>query len=482
MTASPTKLVKKKLDQGGVSPLAAKNFLYQYDKLLRGETGLIPESEISPVKSAMKLSELESYRASGVEALKKLLVVKLNGGLGTSMGLSGAKSLLPAKNGLSFLDIALQQVLSNRERFKTAIPFVLMNSFHTESDSREILERYPELRRGNGGLDLSFLQNKVPKISVATLTPAESPETKDLEWCPPGHGDLYPALFDSGLLEKALERGMDFLFVSNIDNLSSTLDERILGYLATERLDFLMEVCSRTAADRKGGHIAQRLDGSLVLREIAQCPAEDLESFQDYERYSFFNTNSLWLNLRSLFDEISANDGVLRLPLIRNRKRLDPRDQNSDEVYQLETAMGAALECFKRSAIVQVPRTRFTPVKTTNDLLELWSDVFTLDENFSITNIRSELKAKLVIDLDPKYFGRIDDFEKRFPFGSPSLVECDSLQVKGNWHFGRENCCRGEVELEGEGDLVYCLADRAELSGKITAQSRFVKTHESNEV
>ena len=95
-------------------------------------------------------------------------MLRLNGGLGTSMGLSGAKSLLEAKDGNSFLDIIARQVLALRERFDARLPLVLMNSFSTRDDSLKALEAHPEL---DVGLPLDFLQNKEPKLLVEDLTP-----------------------------------------------------------------------------------------------------------------------------------------------------------------------------------------------------------------------------------------------------------------------------------------------------------------------
>jgi len=71
-------------------------------------------------------------------------------------------------------------------------------------------------------------------------------------------------------------------------------------------------VTRRTAADRKGGHLARRTaDGRLLLREVAQCPDADLESFQDISRHKYFNTNSLWLRLDALKAQLAADAGVL---------------------------------------------------------------------------------------------------------------------------------------------------------------------------
>ncbi len=152
----------------------------------------------------------------------------------------------------------------------------------------------------------------------------------ELEWCPPGHGDIYPALVASGLLERLLEQGYETAFVSNADNLGATLDPRILSWFRAQGLPFLMEVSRRGENDRKGGHLARRrADGQLVLRESAQTADEDEDAFQDITRHRFFNTNSLWIDLRALAAELEAEGGALPLPLIVNRKTVDPADPGS---------------------------------------------------------------------------------------------------------------------------------------------------------
>src|SRR4051794_31467539 len=285
----------EKMRAEGVAEAAIRAFEHYYRQLEAGETGLMPEASIEPVTDLPSLGELPEDPEAEREALQHAIVLRLNGGLGTSMGLQRAKSLLEAKDGLSFLDVIARQVLALRRRHDAPVPLVLMNSFSTREDSLEALGRYPELE---SGIPLDFVQNKEPKIRVDDLMPVEWPPDPELEWCPPGHGDLYTALVTSGMLEALLDRGYEYAFVSNSDNLGAVLDPRILSWFAAERVPFLMEAADRTEADRKGGHLAVRQpDGQLVLREIAQTPDEDRDAFQDIERHRYFNTNTLWVSL-----------------------------------------------------------------------------------------------------------------------------------------------------------------------------------------
>jgi UTP--glucose-1-phosphate uridylyltransferase len=374
------------------------------------------------------------------------------------MGMTRAKSLLEAKDGLSFLDVIARQVLAVRARSGARLPLVLMNSFYTRDDSLAALSRYSDLE---ADLPLDFVQGKVPKLDAESLKPVSWPADPDLEWAPPGHGDLYTSLVTSGMLEKLLSRGYEYAFVSNADNLGAVLDERILGWFAREGLPFVMEVADRTEADRKGGHLAAR-DGGLLLREIAQTPDDDVEAFQDVCRHRFFNTNTLWVNLRALDALMRSRDGVLGLPMIVNRKTVDPSDSSSPAVIQLETAMGAAIDVFDGAAAVRVPRSRFAPVKTTNDLLVVRSDVYELDDESRVVAKKDRLP---VVDLDSKHFKLLNDFEARFPAGPPSLLQCDRLTVKGDVVFGRNVTVCGSVTIHSDGSTQLRIDDDAVLEG-----------------
>lgn len=424
--------------------IVIENFKHYYAILATGSTGMIPEESIEPVQEVAKYASLASYREAGLAALPKAVMLKLNGGLGTGMGLEKAKSLLVVRDKLSFLDIIIRQNLFLRKEYNCFIPLVLMNSFSTDADTKEVLGRYPELE---GKIASTFLQNKVPKVLVDSLEPAEWPASPDLEWCPPGHGELYLSLVTTGLLDKLLAEGYEYLFVSNADNLGATLDPTILGYMASNETPFLMEVTARTETDKKGGHIARRRsDGQLLLREIAQCPEEDLDDFQDVGRHGYFNTNNIWIRLSKLKQVLQQHNNMLKLPMIRNSKSLDPRDSSSPAVYQLETAMGAALEVFPGAEVLQVERSRFMPVKTCQDLLVVRSDIYQLDEHFHLTIAPERTLGTPVVELDGRYFKLIDDFEQRIP-EPPSLIDCAQLKVTGDVLFEPGLVLRGSVAI-----------------------------------
>jgi UTP--glucose-1-phosphate uridylyltransferase len=252
------------------------------------------------------------------------------------------------------------------------------------------------------------------------------------------------------MLDRLLEAGYRWAFMSNSDNLGAVLEPRILAWIAREEIPFVMEITDRTEADRKGGHIAARPGGGgYLLRETAQTPKEDLQALQDIGRHRYVNTNNLWIDLEALRRTLDERDGVLGLPLIVNEKTVDPGDKSTPAVYQLETAMGAAVGAFEGARPVRVPRTRFSPVKTTEDLLALRSDAYVLTADARVELAPERAGTPPVVDLDDEYYKLLRDFEVRFAEGAPSLVEADRLSVEGDVEFGRDVVVRGKVRVQG---------------------------------
>ena len=463
MTDEPSAALEK-MRAEGVADIAVATFGHYLERLRAGDSGVLAESEIEPVAELPDADELPDDEEGARAALHRTVVIKLNGGLGTSMGMTAPKSLLEVKDGLTFLDITVRQILALREDTGAQLPLVLMNSFATREASLEALVPYPDLPVE--GVPADFLQSKVPKLDAESLEPVSWPDDPALEWAPPGHGDLYPSLRSSGMLGALLDAGYEYAFVANVDNLGAVMEPRILAWFAGERIPFLMEVADRTAADRKGGHLARRADGGLVLREVAQTPDEDLGTFQDIGRHRFFNTNTLWIDLRALADVLDERDGVLGLPMIVNRKTVDPADPGSPAVLQLETAMGAAIDVFDGARAIRVPRTRFAPVKTTNDLLALRSDAYVLhdDGRIALAPERDGDGAPLV-ELDPEHFKLVHDFDDRFAAGAPSLVGCERLTVEGDVSFGADVVVRGTVTVDAGDDGPLRIEDGAVLTG-----------------
>jgi len=456
----PVKAATTRMRAAGQSETAISAFVSALERVQAGIATLIPSSTLEPAPDVPRLEDLPEVDPR--TALERVAVIRLNGGLATSMGLTQPKSLLEAREGHTFLDLIVGQILALRARCDVPLPLVLMDSDVTREPTLAALAAHPQIATAHLAPD--FLQSLVPKLDERTLLPARWPAAPELEWCPPGHGDVYASLIGSGMLDSLLDNGFRYAMIANSDNLGAVVDPRIAAHLAREEIPFLMEVVRGTAADRKGGHIARRRsDGHLILRETAQTPPEDLDSFTEYRRWRYYNTNSLWLDLEALAAGYAKADGGLELPVIVNRKTVDPRDPGSTPVLQLESAMGAAIGSFEGARVLEVPRTRFAPVKTTDDLLLLRSDAYRLTDELMVEPASGPANLPF-IELDKRHFGMIDAFERRFPAGPPSLKDAERFVVSGDVSFGSGVVIAGHVVLAADGEPRH-IADNTLLSG-----------------
>ena len=422
---------------------------YLNDKA-KGNT--IDWAKINPPAPDQVVSYDKLPNTDAVEFLNKLAVIKLNGGLGTSMGCVGPKSVIEVRDGMSFLDLAVRQIeylnktykyVSHVDvNFKTLtwhsvnVPFVLMNSFNTDEDTASIIKKY----EGHNIDILTFNQSRYPRILKDSLLPAAKSYTSQLsDWYPPGHGDVFESLYNSGILDQLLERGIEILFLSNADNLGAVVDLRILQHMVETKAEYIMELTDKTKADVKGGTIID-YEGKARLLEIAQVPKQYVNEFKSIKKFKYFNTNNIWMNLRAIKRVVEADE--LEMEIIPNDKSI-PADKKGEAdigIVQLETAVGAAIRYFKNAHGVNVPRRRFLPVKTCSDLMLVKSDLYTLSH------------GQLVID--PNRFGptpliklgsdfkKVAQFQKRV--GSiPKIVELDHLTVTGDVNFGRGIVLKG---------------------------------------
>lgn len=453
----------EKMHLDGAPAIVINGFKEQMRRFFEGDQAFLGEDAIAPVGfgELPEIADLAKYSTAGYKALQKTAIIKLNGGLGTSMGLEGPKSFLPVREGRTFLDLILSQVKTMRGEYDAALPLVLMNSFWTDAPTRE---RLRDEINGDPHVSMTFMQHRFPRIRKDTMMPLDMPMATELEWNPPGHGDIYNALLTTGTLRRLLLSGYRYVFVSNSDNLGAVFDASLLGYMAKKEIPFLMEVCKRTHQDRKGGHL-MKMNGRLGLREVAQCSPDDMDQFQDVQKYSFFNTNSIWLDLRAV-EEAFIKYHQFDLQPIVNPKRAIPGDTTSPEVFQLETAMGSAISLFPGAQAVVVPRSRFSPVKTIGDLMLTMSDCFQVTEQNSVV-CRSDWRNLPTIKLDPSVYSTVDSFFERFPEGVPSLAGCRELSVLGDVRFKSGVKLAGAVRVVNRTDRQAVISSGRSLSGEV---------------
>ncbi|KAJ7346762.1 UTP-glucose-1-phosphate uridylyltransferase [Mycena albidolilacea] len=382
-------------------------------------------------------NQIVSYDDLGVsidpESLQKLAVLKVNGGLGTSMGMTGAKSALEVKNAMTFLDLTVQQIEHLNVTHNLDVPLILMTSFNTHEDTLRIIKKYADQKLRI----TTFNQSRYPRIMKDSLFPC--PKTADEEksaWYPPGHGDLYDALLHSGVLDQLLADGKEYLFVSNSDNLGAVVDQRILGHMIHTNAEFLMEVTDKTKADVKGGTLIN-YGGSMRLLEIAQVPSKHVDEFKSVRKFKIFNTNNLWINLKAL--KRVMDKGGMDLDIIINPKVTE----KGEAVIQLETAAGAAIKHFKNAYGINVPRSRFLPVKNCSDLLLIKSDIYAIENAELVISPERMFATTPVIQLGD-HFKKIQEFQKRFK-KIPTILDLDHLTVTGDVYFGRDVTLRGTV-------------------------------------
>lgn len=451
------------LASAGVSPEGTASFVRMYRAYRLGETGIVPWREVEPPQTGdlPRREDLEAggWAAPGRRQLGRVAWIVLNGGLGTTMRMDRAKSLVAVKGTLSFLDLLARHVLDRRRDWGCALPLLFMNSFATRADTLAALAAYPlAVPDGEGRpLPLDFVQHRFPRLQESDGLPfgdASDPAA----WAPPGHGDLYASLQVSGLLGRLLRRGIRWVFVSNADNLGASLDPAILGWMAEKGYEFLMEVTPKTAADRKGGTLVRRR-GRLELVELVQVPEEGRADFEDTDRFGVFNTNNLWVDLEALARR--SGGGGLALPLIVNRKTV-----GGVPVVQLESAMGAAISTFDRTAGVLVSRRRFAPVKSVEDLVVRRSDAYVEGREAPLLPNPRRLPewGPLVVRLDPRFFGAVEDLDVRMP-DPLSLVEARTLEVRGDVRFGRGVTVRGDARVDNESAAPLLVPDGAVLGG-----------------
>lgn len=349
-----------------------------------------------------------------------------------------------------------------------------MNSFNTDEDTEKIVRKYTGFQVNI----YSFNQSCFPRISRDSLLPvARRYEVADnMEaWYPPGHGDFYESFQNSGLLQQFIKEGREYLFLSNIDNLGATIDLGILNRLVGKTPgddvchEFVMEVTDKTRADVKGGTLIQ-YESKLRLLEIAQVPNEHIDDFKSVKTFKYFNTNNIWAKLDAI-DRVLA-EKRMNMEIIVNNKTLD----NGVRVIQLETAVGAAMKCFENAIGINVPRSRFLPVKKTSDLLLVMSNLYSLKNGSLIMSPQRMFPTTPLVKLGDNHFSKVKEFLGRFA-NIPDIIELDHLTVSGDVTFGRGVSLRGTVIIiANHGDRID-IPPGAILENKIVSGNMRILDH-----
>jgi UTP--glucose-1-phosphate uridylyltransferase len=416
------------------------NFFALFRRYLndKAKGNVVDWDRIAPPAQNQVVDYEDLPNSESVGFLDKLAVLKLNGGLGTSMGCVGPKSVIEVRDGMSFLDLSVRQVEHLNRTYGSNVPIILMNSFNTDEDTAAIIKKY----EGHNVDILTFNQSRYPRIYKDSLLPVpKSCDSNQAEWYPPGHGDVFESLYNSKILDTLINRGIEVIFLSNADNLGAVVDLRILQHMVESKAEYIMELTNKTKADVKGGTIID-YEGSVRLLEIAQVPKEHVNEFKSIKKFRYFNTNNIWMNLKAIKRVVENNE--LEMEIIPNGKTIpgDKKGESDISILQLETAVGAAIKHFGNAHGVNVPRRRFLPVKTCSDLMLVKSDLYTVKHGqlqMSTGRFGDAPLIKLGSD-----FKKVSDFQKHIP-SIPKIIELDHLTITGAVNLGRSVTLKGTV-------------------------------------
>ncbi len=441
-------LIRIKMRTRNISDFYIQNFLEQVRKVGKSSSGSVDLRTVQTPRSDLLLEppndpeELNRLTLEGLRLLKNVAVIKLNGGRSTTMGGNVPKCILTAKDGYSYLEIICRQIECFRRLNKCCIPLALMNSFFTNGPTLDLLSQI-------GFEAVNFVQNRVPRLLTDNLVPLDLGNHED--WAPPGHGDVFESLVDSGVMKTLLDSGIKWAFISNLDNLAATIAPWILGLVAKEKIQFLLEVTPRTQEDCKGGTLVVR-NGALELVEIAQVSDQDKPLFMDIENFKVFNTNNVWVDLETTNKLLDSRR--FDLPIIQNKKVI-----KGHSVVQLETAMGAAISSFEDSRGLVVGRDRFFPTKKLEDLFVLQSDACVLDSSFNVCRNPErpvELSFRPLVRFHRSFLDSPLEFSKRFEAPETvSLLKAEALTVAGDVYFERNVRIEGMVSIEPKAGVHY---------------------------
>lgn len=445
-----------------------EGILKLYSRFLENRKRVIDWTKIKPPPSDMVITyaNIPPCPEDRMQELgKKLVVLKLNGGLGTTMGCTGPKSAIEVRNDLTFLDLTVQQIKELNASHKTNVPLVLMNSFNTHEETGKIIQKYT-----HSSVDvLTFNQSRHPRILKETLTPLPNKlSANDSEWYPPGHGDVFGSLKNSGLLQKLLDEGREYIFISNVDNLGATVDFNILNMMHESKCEYVMEVTDKTRADVKGGTLIE-YEGHAKLLEIAQVPSNKVEEFKSIKKFKIFNTNNLWVNLKAI-DRVLKEDLLRDMDIIINPKSVDGK-----AVLQLEIAAGAAIQYFQNARGVNVPRSRFLPVKSTSDLFIVQSNLYALKKGELVMNPQRAFPTVPLVKLGD-HFRKVSDYMQRFK-GTPDVLELDQLTVSGDVTLGSGVVLKGTVIIVANHGSRIDIPDGAVLENKVVSGNLRILEH-----
>lgn len=236
-----------------------------------------------------------------VDAFAKTAFLKLNGGLGTSMGLDCAKSLLPVRRHkakqMRFIDIILGQVETARNRLGVELPLTFMNSFRTSADTMKVLNR--DKRFHQDDIPMEIIQHVEPKIDLSTGSRCHSPQSRSRMVPTRARRPVFDPL-GIGSARHSRKPRIQVPVHLELRQSGARPSRTLAQHFENTDAPFMIEVSKRTEADRKGGHIVRdKVTGRLMLREMTQVAPEDAAEAKNIDKHPYFNTNNIWVRIDS---------------------------------------------------------------------------------------------------------------------------------------------------------------------------------------
>ncbi|XP_011011034.1 PREDICTED: probable UTP--glucose-1-phosphate uridylyltransferase 2 isoform X2 [Populus euphratica] len=400
---------------------------------LIGEVLVVPYQNLAPASN--DIAEIKNL-------LDKIVVVKFNDTLGTALGFNGPKSLIGIRDGLTSLDLIVNQIQSLNLTYGCHIPLVLMNTIRTHDDSLKALEKY-----------------STSNVDILPLSQGEHPQKKSSsgqssadELYPSDHAAAFLSLMkSSGTLDVLLSQGKEYVHVVSSDNVAAAVDPRIMSHLSQNNIEYCMEVTPTTSYLSKS-KMASQQQGKFELAEIARALPKD-----STEKFKFIDTRSLWVNLKAIRRLVDTN--ALKIENLSISKEVE-----GDQMVLQETAAGSTIQLFDKAISVNVPQFRVVQLNATSDLLLLQSDLYSTSEGVLVRNTAQANPANPCIELGPE-FEKVSDFQCRFK-SIPSIVGLDSLKVAGDVWFGADVVLKGRVSIVAKPGVKLEIPDGAVLENK----------------
>lgn len=460
-----TRINPTELHNLGMSNDEANDFLQLRKRYL--EKPLVEWNKVEPppadfYKTYDSLRTIDQVKPDIKKHLEKLVVIQLNGGLGTAMGMKGPKSSLQIlkKSGtaLTILDCKVLQIEKLNEEWGVDVPLVLMDSPNTDENTSELLKRY----EGSKVKIYTFNQSEHPLMYKDTLSPLPQSKDERNHWYPPGSGEIFTCMDRSGLLEHFLSEGKEYLYIANVENLGASVDLRILDFLAHSSIEFLLELTNRISTDVSGGVPVKYKDRKVHILEMSQVPFLQHTTQFSISQYKYWNTNNIWTKLSVIKEAII--DKQLELDFIVKQRSIKGRN-----ALQIETPVSMSIHNFPKSAGILVPRSRYIQVKTTSNLLAAQSELYTLEKGVLVMNPRRVPASEPLIKLGEE-FKTLDQYEARFKT-IPNILELDHLTVSGDVTFGSNVTLKGTVIIVAETGSRIDIPDGSLLENKIVSGS-----------